>query len=58
MIRENIKRIVSMLVLVPAIAIFAGEVGVKYFGLQLLAGAAIIAVLAWNGAIRRPYERV
>jgi hypothetical protein len=58
MIRENIKKIVSVLVLVPAIMIFAGETGAEYFGLQLLAGAAIIAVLALNGAIRRPYERV
>ena len=58
MIRENIKKIVSVLVLVPAIIIFAGETGVEYFGLQLLAGAAIVGVLALNGAIRRPYERV
>ena len=36
----------------------AGETGAEYFGLQLLAGAAIIGVLALNGAIRRPYVRV
>ena len=58
MIRENIKKIMSVLVLVPAVMIFAGETGVEYFGLQMLAGAAIVAVLAWNGAIRRSYGRV
>lgn len=58
MIRENIKKIVSVLVIVPAIMIFAGETGAEYFGLQLLAGAAIVAVLAWNGATRRSYGRV
>ena len=58
MIRENIKKIVSVLVLVPAVMIFAGEAGAEYFGLQLLAGAAIIGVLALNGAIRRSCVRV
>jgi hypothetical protein len=55
---SNIKKVVSVLVLVPAIMIFAGEAGAEYFGLQLLAGAAIVGVLAWNGAIRRSYDRV
>lgn len=54
---SNLKKIVSVAVIIPAIMIFAGECKVEYFGLQLLAGVAIIGVLAWNGVVRRPYER-
>lgn len=53
---SNLKKIVSVAVIVPAIMIFAGECKVEYFGLQILAGAAILGVLAWNGVFRRSYD--
>jgi hypothetical protein len=52
----NLKKIISVAIIVPAIMIFAGECEVEYFGLQLLAGAAIIGVLAWNGMFRGSYD--
>lgn len=55
---SNIKKIVSVAVVIPAVMVFAGETGVENFGWQLLAGAALLAVLAWNGVTRRSFERV
>ena len=55
---SNIKKIVSVVIGIPAVIIFAGEAGVEYFGLQILSAMVIIGLLAWNGMFRRPYERV
>lgn len=54
---SNLKKVMSVAVIIPAIIVFAGECKAECFGLQLLAGAAIIGVLALNGVIRRPYGR-
>lgn len=53
----NIKKIVSVAIGIPAFMIFVGEAGPELFAWQLLAGAAIVGLLAWNGIIRRPYGR-
>lgn len=55
---SNIKKIVSVAIGIPALMIFAGECGPEYIVWQLLAGAVIVGLLAWNGIIRRPYGRV
>lgn len=46
---KNLKIFLSLLIAVPAFFIFCGEMEVKYFWIQLLAGAVLIGILAWNG---------
>ena len=46
---KNLKIFLSLLIAVPAFFIFCGEMEVKYFWIQLLAGAILIGILVWNG---------
>lgn len=46
---KNSKTFISALIAVPAFFIFCGEIEVRFFWLQLLAGAILVGILAWNG---------
>jgi hypothetical protein len=50
---KKLKTIISIAMGVPAVMIFAGEGGIEYFGVQILAGAVLIGILAWNGVFCR-----
>jgi small-conductance mechanosensitive channel len=47
-----LKNIISALIGILALMLFTGEAGIQLFWLQLLAGAALVGILAWNGAFK------
>lgn len=50
---KKIKALISILVAVPAMMIFAGEASIEMLPLQLAAGAVLIVVAGINGAFRK-----
>lgn len=46
---KKVKTLLSILIGIPSFIIFCSEMDIKYFGVQLLAGAVLVGVLAWNG---------
>lgn len=50
---KRIKALTSILVVVPALIIFAGETSIEMFPLQLMAGVVLLVVVGINGAFRK-----
>lgn len=50
---KKIKAIISTLIAVPAMMVFAGECSAEMLPMQLAAGMALLGVLAINGAFNR-----
>jgi len=42
------KKLISLIVGVPAMMIFAGECGAEYIGLQLACAGVLVALFMWN----------
>lgn len=54
----NIKKIISLIVGIPAFMIFAGETSNEFFWMQIVAALVLVGLYMWNvwGTEYQPFE--
>lgn len=55
---KTIKRIISLLIGIPAFIIFAGEISLEYTWLQVISAFVLVGLFLWNYEGGKPWREV